>query len=136
MSVALFVQDKSFPVGSADFLHSFFSTISYRLEESWGARFPVMMSQLYAGAVSYELLDKLEEELKTARRELEGFAPSEVIWDIEDLSKRPPWGNNIADSITSLANYFTTALDSEDLFDFLFRVIRYAKKKKSSIEIH
>jgi hypothetical protein len=37
-------------IGSAGFLHSFFSTISHLLEpEGWSNRFPLLMNRLYAG---------------------------------------------------------------------------------------
>jgi hypothetical protein len=38
-------------------------------------------------------IDEIEENLKN-------YSPSQVIWDIEDLSKTPPWGDNISGEIT------------------------------------
>ncbi|SCY48411.1 Immunity protein 70 [Pseudobutyrivibrio sp. AR14] len=31
---------------------------------------------------------------------------SNVIWDIDDLNKPVPWGDNISSDITDLSNYF------------------------------
>ncbi|MFR1308797.1 MAG: Imm70 family immunity protein [Gallintestinimicrobium sp.] len=34
--------------------------------------------------------------MRKVRKELKNFSPSDVIWDAEDLSLTPPWGNNIS----------------------------------------
>lgn len=36
-----------------------------------------------------------------------------MIWDIDDRSLTPPWGDNISDDITDLSNYFVTS-EGED----------------------
>lgn len=33
-------------IGTSDFFHAFFSTVSYNLEEAWGSRFPVLFKHL------------------------------------------------------------------------------------------
>jgi hypothetical protein len=65
---------------------------------------------------------------------LKNYNPSQVIWDIEDLSKTPPWGDNISDEITDLSNYFVTS-DGEDLITILKKALNRALKVKSDIEI-
>jgi 2,3-bisphosphoglycerate-dependent phosphoglycerate mutase len=37
-----------------------------------------------------------------------------VVWDFEQRNVRPPWGDNISPTITSLADYFVTS-DGRDL---------------------
>lgn len=103
-----------FEIGSGDFLDSFFSTVAYRLEGAkWGRRFPVIMKKLYQGELKRKEIDKAIKELNIIKKELEKFTPDKVIWDIEDLSKQPPWGNEISEDITDLSNYFVTS-DGED----------------------
>ena len=42
-----------YQIGSGDFLHAFFSTVAYNLENmKWGSRFPVIMKELYQGHLS------------------------------------------------------------------------------------
>jgi hypothetical protein len=48
-------------------------------------------------------------ELNEVSNELAALPVSKVIWDIEDRGKAPPWGDNIADTITDLSNYFVTS---------------------------
>lgn len=49
MSVGLEAGEFYAEIGSASFLHAFFSTVSGNLEQQWGQRFPVLMKQLYQG---------------------------------------------------------------------------------------
>lgn len=96
-------------LGSAEFFHAFFSTIAARLETQWGARFPVLMTRLYEGELKQEESANALAELEIIRSELASFAPHQVVWDFEDRSKSPPWGSNIAATITDLSNYFVTS---------------------------
>ena len=99
-----------YDIGTSSFLHSFFSTVAYRIENGkWGSKFPIIMNELYQGRLSYENAPIAKKELKKIKKRLSKFSPDKVVWDIEDLSKQPPWGNNISDDITSLANYYVTS---------------------------
>lgn len=99
-----------YEIGTASFLHSFFSTVAYRIEKGkWGSKYPVIMNELYQGKLSCENVPTAKKELEKISKKLEKFSPDMVVWDIEDLSKQPPWGDKISDEITSLANYFVTS---------------------------
>ena len=102
-----------------DFLQSFFSTIAARLEPGgWGTRFPAVMRTLYVGTIAGEDAVRALAELARIRNELRAFAPAAVVWDYEDRSKRPPWGDEIAHEITDLGTHFVTS-DGKDLFAVL-----------------
>ena len=99
-----------YTIGTADFLHSFFSTVCGRLENGkWGSRYPYLINELYQGMLSAEHLAAGAEELVQIKKNLARFAPNQVIWDIDDRSLTPPWGDNISDDITDLSNYFVTS---------------------------
>jgi len=99
-----------YTIGTADFLHSFFSTVCGRLENGkWGSRYPYLMNELYQGMLSAEHLAAGAEELVQIKKNLARFASNQVIWDIDDRSLTPPWGDNISDDITDLSNYFVTS---------------------------
>ena len=72
------------------------------------------MGELYQGCLKNQDLNEGLEELRKVRKELKNFSPSDVIWDAEDLSLTPPWGNNISSDITDLSNYFVTSDKSEN----------------------
>jgi hypothetical protein len=124
-----------YKIGTGDFLHSFFSTIAYNLEnKKWGSRFPLLMNDLYYKTLSVDKIDEALAELKTIQEELKEYSPSMVIWNIEDLSQLPPWGDNIADRITDLSNYFYTS-DGEDLFTLIFKALEAAKSVNKDVNI-
>ena len=115
-------------LGAGSFLQAFFSTISHRLEPSgWGTRFPLLMNRLYQGHLAAADAEAAVAELRQAADELRGFTPDQVVWDIENLSARPPWGDNIADTITDLSNYFITST-GRDLIGTLMEALEKARK--------
>lgn len=124
-----------YQIGSGDFLHAFFSTVAYRLEHTkWGSRFPAIMKELYQGHLAKERVDAAIGELAVINAELRDFAPDRVVWDIEDLSKQPPWGNNISEDITDLSNYFVTS-DGEDLLTIFLHALEKAKTVDEDVNI-
>lgn len=124
-----------YEVGSGDFLHSFFSTVAVNLENGkWGSRFPVIMNELYQGKISSRKVEKAIKEVETIKSELKNYPPSKVVWDIEYLSKLPPWGDDIDEEITDLSNYFVTS-DGEDFIEVFMQALNQAKEMKKPIEI-
>jgi hypothetical protein len=119
VAVALRVGDRRWEVGTGDFFHAFFSTISYHLEpEGWGTHFPVLMDSLYQGSLGTDQADPALLELSEAKKGLAGLPPSRMVWDIENLAASPPWGDTISEDIKNLAGYFITS-DGKDLFEVL-----------------
>lgn len=109
--------------------------MAYNLEDKkWGNRFPVIMDKLYQGKINREDIDKAIEELSIIKKELQAFSPDKVIWDIGDISKQPPWGNNISKDITNLSNYFITS-DGENFISVFFHALEKSKEVNSDIEI-
>ncbi len=110
MSVGIQLGSITDEIGTSEFFHAFFSTIAGNLEpEGWGARFPIVMKKLYAGKLQQEDATGALAELDKISSELSKIEVSKVIWDIDERSKSPPWGDNIADTITDLSNYFETS---------------------------
>ena len=135
MTVGFKVKFYWYQIGTADFLYSFFSTVAYNLENrKWGSRFPIIMSELYQGKTESKNTDKALEELSIIREELQAFSPEMVVWDIEDLSKQPPWGSDISKDITDLSNYFVTS-DGNDFITVFIHALEKAKEVNAEIEI-
>ena len=110
MTVGIKLGNITDEIGAASFLYSFFSTIAAKLEpEGWGSRFPVLQRNLYSGELSSGDAGAALDELALVRTELARFPPKAVVWDYQDRSKTPPWGDDIADTITDLSNYFVTS---------------------------
>lgn len=135
MSVGFKIDFLKYEVGHGDFLHSFFSTVSYHLEpKGWGTKYPYLLKNLYSGRLPATDVPKAVNELEEVRSRLSHFDSNEVIWDIENLNKKPPWGSNISASITNLSNYFVTS-DGCDLFEVMFAAFEDAQNLKVDIEI-
>jgi Immunity protein 70 len=124
MTISFEVGTLHYEVGTPDFLNAFFSTIKYHLcTDHVSDKYPHFFNNLYNGKVKYkDALDTLKEaeDIKIGLKE---FKPEEIAWDIEDLSKSPPWGSDISKDITDLSNYFVTS-DGEDLFSSLINALR------------
>jgi hypothetical protein len=135
MSVGVKVGSIVDEVGTADFFHAFFSTISHHLEPTgWGSKFPTLMNGLYQGRLENPQVEPAIHELHKVRDGLKAIPPSRVVWDADDLSKRPPWGDKISAEITDLSNYFVTST-GRDLFALLFEALEAAKAENQLVEV-
>ena len=135
MTVALRVDNLVTELGSAGFVHAFFSTLSGRLEPGgWGSRFPVLLHELYQGRLDKTRAGAALAELRQARTELALHPPADVIWDIEDREARPPWGSDISPDITHLGHYFVTST-GRDLFDALEEVLEFLRDEGNECEL-
>ena len=124
-----------FQIGTGDFLHSFFSTVALRLENGlWGSKYPVIMNELYQGELPANKTDLAIDELIQIKEGLRGLSSEQVVWDIEDLSKQPPWGNKISPDITDLSSYFVTS-DGEDFIGVLERALKTAAEEAHALKI-
>ncbi len=122
-------------IGTADFLHSFFSTISGNLEAGeWGSRFPILLKKFYRGKLQQPDAIEALAELDRIKTELAKIQPSKVIWDIEHREKNPPWGNNISPEITNLSNYFVTST-GRDMIDVLREVLEELRDSGGVLEV-
>ncbi len=135
MAVGLKVKYFWYPIGDEDFLHAFFSTISYHLEKGkWGKEYPTLFKKLYQGNLPWKDCPKAISELDEIKAKLKSYKPSKVVWDIDDLSLRPPWGDEISETITDLSNYFVTS-EGEDIFVVFLKAFNASIENQSNVEI-
>lgn len=135
MAVGIKVDFLWFSLGTGDFFHSFFSTICVVLEnKNWGSRFPIIMKQLYSGKLTVDNLEGAKKELLEVKRELSLLSSEKIVWDVENLEKQPPWGNNINKNIDNLAEYFITN-DGKNLIDVLDEAFQEAKLENVDLEV-
>ncbi|WP_278246628.1 Imm70 family immunity protein [Butyrivibrio sp. NC2007] len=102
--------------------------------KKWGSKYPVIMNQLYSGELEAAEIEAAMRELDSIEQELKKYPPDKVVWDIEDLSKQPPWGSKISSDITDLSNYFVTS-DGENLIDVLRRALAKGLELKMNVKI-
>ena len=92
------------------------------------------MNELYQGVLPVKHLAAGTEELSQIKQGLAQFAPDQVIWDIDDRSLTPPWGDNISDDITDLSNYFVTS-EGEDFLSVFAAALDKAQQRNASLKI-
>ena len=127
--VGLKVESDFYPIGESDFFLSFFDNIHYHLEldKEWGSKFPILLGELYQkGKMRLKDIDEGTQELLQVREEFKKILPDKIVWDINDLNKRPTWGYDISDEITNLSNYFVTN-DGRNLFDLILEALNMGK---------
>jgi len=135
MAVGIKVGSITDEIGTSEFFHAFFSTISANLETNgWGSKFPILLNNLYQGSLSPSEVTTAIDELNIIKKELGNYPPTKIVWDIEDRSKQPPWGSNISNDITSLANYFVTST-GRDVIKTILEALEYANEKNKSVNI-
>jgi hypothetical protein len=135
VGLSAWVGDKRFELGDASFLKAWFSTICARLEgEDWGSRFPLIMQDFYSGALPHDRAGAALAELTRIREGLAALPSDKVIWDFENRTARPPWGNAVSPHIRSLGDYFATS-DGENLFEVLADAFSEALKAKRDVVI-
>jgi 2,3-bisphosphoglycerate-dependent phosphoglycerate mutase len=131
--VDLYAKNTMWTVGEDWFLHSFFSTIAYRLEPNgWGSRFPALMKDLYTGRLSPDRFPKARGELATLRSELAERPPEERIFAYEDPDRPTPW--DVPPGASSLADCFLTA-SAGNLLDVIEQAISEASEISADVEI-
>lgn len=100
----------AYPVGSAAFLGSFFDTIAVLLEGGVrGSRYPALASLYETAELAPERAGEAREHLADVASRLRAFTPAEVVWDMDDPARRPPWGDEIAPTILTLDDYHVTS---------------------------
>ncbi len=135
MSVGLLVDCFYYELGHSDFVHSFFSTISHHLEkDGWGTKYPLLMDELYHNELSWKDVATVKDNLKEIEQELTKLPAELVVWDIEDLSLTPPWGDHISPRVTNLANYFATT-SGKTFFEVFETALAVAEEDKCNMKI-
>ena len=132
MAVGITVGSITDEIGAPSFVHAFFSTISAYCEPNgWGSHYPHLMNELYQGCLPHEHANVALAELMLAKLQLEKLPPSQVVWDIEDRKAQPPWGTNIAATITNLSNYFVSST-GRDVFSLLEEALAAAGEEQQN----
>ncbi len=135
MAVGIKVGSITDEIGTSEFFHAFFSTVSGNLEkEGWASRFPAVLGDLYQGKLDAASANSALSELIIIQKELSSFKPDMVVWDIENPNMQPPWGSNISADITSLADYFITST-GRDLISTLIEALEDAASSNKPVAI-
>ena len=134
-SIAFRHGDTITDIGFDIVLHSLLSTVALHLEGgNWGGRFPLIMCKLYQGKLDAQDAVAALRELQDMQAGLASLNPDQVVWDINDLARQPPWGKAINPGTTSMANYHAT-VESTSLLDDMLGCVAALKEQGGVLEI-
>jgi len=135
VTVAFKIPQITTEIGPGGLLHSLFSTIAYHLESgNWGSKYPVIMNNLYNGKLEAKNAKEAFIEVRAIKEQLELLSPDKVIWNIEDLSEKAPWGSEIGDHIKNVAMFYITK-NGLNLVDELVDNIQDISNNGGNLEI-
>jgi hypothetical protein len=123
MGVGFVLNDEAYEIGSASFLHGFFSTISSYLEPNgWGTKYPELMRDLYQGKLDARNGERVLKDIEDIRRQLRSIKPPKIVWDRANPDTTAPWDADAVPPDRDLSNCFITS-GGEDLFDLLVKCL-------------
>ena len=121
-------------VGTGDIWYSLYSTATVRFSKDLIERIPHAMRFMKDGECKAEDVTETREEMKVVIKEMSALKPDLLVYDLSNPDITPPWGSNIASTITSCANYYTT-VNGDDLFTEIDKLLSYAEDNKLSITV-
>lgn len=134
MAVRLKTGSYWYPLGSEGLVHSFFSTVAYHLEENrWGSKYPSIMKELYHGQL-HNNIDHALRELADIKCNMRKYTPDQIVWDINDLTRRPPWEDKRVYHITTLSDNFVS-MGGKDLFIIFQDAFHKANEIEAAVTI-
>jgi len=118
-------------IGNYSYWNCFYSTIVVKLKK---LKKEILQALSFLENVECKPIDCIEtaRQLNLIRDNLSKISPKELVYDLNDLSKRPPWEGNISPVVTSCGNFFTTA-DGKDLIYELNVVLCYCAINDMSV---
>lgn len=121
--------------GDSDLLHAFFSTICFHLESnSWGSKYPYLQKKLYYEKLESDKTLNALDELNDIREKLSALKPENIIWDTEDLTKKPPASFYSQLKAANLSECFIS-VSGKSIFDLLTEVLEFCNRRSISVAI-
>jgi hypothetical protein len=123
----LFTSDesRSVDVGTGSIWYSIYSTAFIAFSDDAKKSIPLAMEFLKTGECAAENASATAGQLQSVKTAFASIEPEKAIYDLHKPSAPPPWNGNIAPTVTSCANLFTTA-DGKDLFTEVLSLLEYA----------
>ena len=125
-------EKKSVDVGMGSIWYSIYSTASVAFSADAKSGIPLAMLFLKSGECSAENVKETKRQLEVVRNGFLSLDPNKAVYDLHKPDMPPPWAGNIASTVTSCADLYTTA-DGKDLFTEVLTLLSYAEKMGLSV---
>lgn len=134
MTMRLYTSDEKMnvDVGTGSIWYSIYSTAMVALSEDAKESIPLALRFLKSGDCSAEDVKRTKDQLLLVRNAFTEIEPDKAVYDLHRPDITAPWAGNIASTVTSCANLYTTA-DGKDLFTEVLTLLEYASKKNVSV---
>ena len=119
---------KTIDVGTGSIWYSIYSTACIALSENVKKSIPLAMDFLKTGECAATNANQTKKQLSEIINAFSKLDPDKAIYNLHKPDVVPPWKGNIAQSVTSCANLYTTA-DGKDLFSEVMDLLQYAQEK-------
>lgn len=120
-------------IGSYGIWHSVYSTADIHLA-SMKMNISLALSFLKNGKCSHKDAYETARQLNLIRDAFSQIAPSQAIYNKDDLSELAPWIDNLSGIVTSCGNLYTTA-DGKDLLYEMVCILTFAHYKKVDVTV-
>ncbi|SHK18951.1 Immunity protein 70 [Clostridium cavendishii DSM 21758] len=135
MNVGLFYSEIWWEIGSPDLLHSLFSTISYNLEQNgWGSKYPYLLKKLYNSKIERGETEMALNEIMDIKEKFLSLSAQNMIWDIEETTKKVPLNYNYHLKAQNLAECFIS-VGEKNIIEKLIETLEWCTKKNFTLEI-
>ena len=124
MTIMLSNGERTVDIGSGAVLFSVLSTVKIKLNSILDS-VPHALQFLESGECIFEDALITASEINLIRDQLSCLSPNDAVYDMNNLSVKAPWKNNISPVVTSCANLYTTA-DGKDLLFEIVNLLVYS----------
>ena len=125
-------EKKSVDVGMGSIWYSIYSTASVAFSNDIKKDIPLAMEFMKTGECSAENVKDTKKQFEAVREAFSTIEPEKAVYDLHKPDVPPPWAGNIASTVTSCANLYTTA-DGKDLFNEVIALLDYAESQNLSV---
>ncbi len=125
-------EKKMVDVGTGSIWYSIYSTVEVAFSEEAKNKIPLALGFLKTGDCPAEKIAETGKQILLVQSVFSEIAPEKAIYDLHKPDVAPPWFGNIAASVTSCANLYTTS-DGKDLFTEVLALLKYASDHKLSV---
>lgn len=123
---------KTVDVGNGSLWHALHSTAVFKISNDDIDLLQFAMIFLDSSTCHRDDAQITARQMELLKKRLAKIPPNEVVYDMNDIRKKAPWGDFISESITSCADLFTTA-DGKNLLDEIITLLKYADKSNTDI---
>lgn len=134
MRLVSFDYIKTVDVGTGSIWWSIYSTANTIFSDDAKEKVSDAMNFLKTGECSARQSAVVSDQLQMIQKTFSVLSPEIAVFDLERPHVAPPWKGNVAPTVTTLANLYTTA-DGKNLLTEVIALLQYASEQEVSISV-